>query len=232
MLWHGAQMTKLAEDIASTYFKFCVHHRNFEHIMLWMDNCSSQNKNWTLFSMMVKLVNSNHVAAEDITLQFLCTRHTFMSADSVHAQVERQLKKQKYTWDFQDYVDSCKNVKGSEVIAMKRKDFLDWPDLSSKWKLKNAMNYLDEMVVIKFTRGKHHMEFKRSHNDVDFETCDFLKIKDLKALQAGATIELPPCKPTTGIEAVKKKTIISNLVPLMPVHKRVFWENLPEADEE
>ena len=52
MLWHQGIAGRNDEDIASTFHKFLYSpvNRDKNHIILWMDNCSAQNKNWTMFS--------------------------------------------------------------------------------------------------------------------------------------------------------------------------------------
>lgn len=41
------------EDIISTFCKFFIEKRDVEEHVLWLDNCSSQNKNWALFSFLI-----------------------------------------------------------------------------------------------------------------------------------------------------------------------------------
>ena len=59
-----------------------------KHIIIWMDNCGPQNKNWTLYTALTAAVNSkDHPYLESITLKYFEVGHTFMSADSFHHQV-------------------------------------------------------------------------------------------------------------------------------------------------
>ncbi|GFR62101.1 LINE-1 retrotransposable element ORF2 protein [Elysia marginata] len=46
VVWHEAIAGRLAQDICSTYWNFFLEkQRDTEHIVLWADNCSAQNKN-------------------------------------------------------------------------------------------------------------------------------------------------------------------------------------------
>ena len=58
MMWHQGIAGRNDEDIASTFHKFlyCPVNSDKNHIIWWMDNCSAQNKNWTMFSALVALV--------------------------------------------------------------------------------------------------------------------------------------------------------------------------------
>jgi len=46
--------------------------------MFWLDNCSSQNKNWVMFSMMIVLVNQDD-GPQSITLRYFVPGHTHMA---------------------------------------------------------------------------------------------------------------------------------------------------------
>ena len=84
MLWHQGIAGHNDEDIASTFYKFLYSpvNRVKNHIILWMDNCSADNKNWTMFSALVALVNGwSESALESITLKFFEAGHSYMSAD-------------------------------------------------------------------------------------------------------------------------------------------------------
>lgn len=87
VLWHEAISGRCKEDIVSTFYKFFIEKRDVEEHVLWLDNCSSQNKNWTLFSFLIYIINSDLIKATKIQLNFFEPGHTFMSADSFHHQV-------------------------------------------------------------------------------------------------------------------------------------------------
>lgn len=92
VLWNEALAGRKAEEIASTFYKALLEERDVEHILYWCNNCSAQNKNWILFTMLVSVVNSNLIVANDITIKYFEPGHTFMSADSVHHGVEMSMK--------------------------------------------------------------------------------------------------------------------------------------------
>ena len=60
VLWHEAQMGRNDEDMASSFVKAfqASQLRDFKHIVLWLDNFSGQNKNWTLFTTLTYFGNS------------------------------------------------------------------------------------------------------------------------------------------------------------------------------
>lgn len=125
---------------------------------MWLDNCAAQNKNWTLYSYLIYLINSAEVSFESITLRYLEVGHTFMAADEFHHRVERSLKTKKRVYDFEDF---CKAVSdtGSRTIVKKMiiQDFFDFEDCSSTFKLKNSnpRAYLNGIAEANFRRGFH-----------------------------------------------------------------------------
>jgi hypothetical protein len=86
--WNEGIAGRSAGEYTSTFYAAIKQERDVKHFVYWLDNCSGQNKNWTLFSALTILVNSDQIEAEDVTLKFFEPGHTFMSADSVHAGVE------------------------------------------------------------------------------------------------------------------------------------------------
>ena len=92
--------------------------RDVRHLVIWMDNCGPQNKNWTLYPTLVQAVNDNTNTLKTITLKYFEAGHTFMSADSFHHQVEKEAKSQGYLYDFKDFCQVCRQsweVDGYEV---------------------------------------------------------------------------------------------------------------------
>ena len=72
---------------------FLLEIRDCENVILWLDNSSVQNKNWTIFSMLVVLINCNDIKAKTVTLKYFQPGHTFMSADAAHSWIEREIKR-------------------------------------------------------------------------------------------------------------------------------------------
>lgn len=52
-IWHEAIAGRKCEDIVSTYHHFFLFHREAKKIIIWLDNCAGQNKNWTFLSYLV-----------------------------------------------------------------------------------------------------------------------------------------------------------------------------------
>lgn len=100
---HEAISGRKKDDIVSCFRAFFIQNRDLKHIVLWLDNCAAQNKNWGLFSYLVYLINSKEVNLQTVTMRYLEVGHTYMSADEFHHQVELSLKRKKRLYNFEDF---------------------------------------------------------------------------------------------------------------------------------
>lgn len=221
VVWHEAIAGCKDEDIASAFNKFLKANRDARDITIWADNCSGQNKNWTLFTMLTTLVNSNNLlSAETIRIKFFEPGHTFMAADSSHAQIERQMRKMGKLYDFDDFVQ-CVKASNCVTLEMAHLDFKGWQSGLSYHRIKQIepRPCLSNMVYVEFRRGFTSFFYKETF-DGDLKELAFLK----------GNFELAegiPMKVPRGIEPLKKEDILQKLIPLMPMNRRMFWENLP-----
>ena len=84
------------------------------------------------------------------------------------------------------------------------------------------------MVVAHYKRGSTNMHYKSAHSDENFKCADFLKAKFKKQVENGKV--LPPMTEYKGVQAERKKGIISNLLPLMPENRKAFWLNMKTSE--
>lgn len=223
-VWHEATSGRSKKDIASAFYKYFLQNRDLEHVILWVDNCAAQNKNWCLFSFFIYLINCDEVALTYLELKYFESGHTFMAADSFHHAVENSLKRKGKVYDFSDYIDAIrKSYKGVDVVEMAEQSFYDWEDHTSQYKLNKITPrpYLNSMVQVNFKRGERIIWYSQSFQG-PFITLNFLNHKSFKT-----GIRKPKCKEIPrGISDARKQTIISRLGPLFPANRLKFWEDL------
>lgn len=226
-VWHEGITGRSKEDIVSTFYAFFLQYRDSPRIILWLDNCSSQNKNWCFLTFLIYVVNSDEMAIDEINIQYFVPGHTFMSADSFHHQVEAALKKQKKTYDFKDFSDAVQSANKSkvEVKEMKHTDFFLWKDFKSQQKLQKAENrlYLADIVSIKAVRGSYVLKCKTDLEQDDYITLDFLCKKNMK--KNGIATPSPLSAPC-GVPLEKRESILKNLDTVLPKNRKQFWEEL------
>lgn len=229
-IWYEAISGRKKDDIISCFRAFFLQNRDFKHLVLWLDNCASQNKNWTLYSYMIHLINSAEVSFDSITFKYLEVGHTYMAADEFHHRVELAMKKKKRIYDFEDFHQAVLNTSKNNVPIVKKmnvEDFCKFEDCSSVYKLQNSSPraYLKDMCQITFRRGHNVLFYKTDFEDEEY-TLDFLKLKNIKN-----GIPHPKRNNTCrGITSQRKQNIITQLGPLMPESRRLFWEHLPVND--
>ena len=91
VVWHQGMMGRNEEDVVSAYLK-ALEQPEFNsrpEVVIWADNCSTQNKNWTLIStlagMMAEMYPGSTVL-DTITIKYFEAGHTFMSFTSPSLQ--------------------------------------------------------------------------------------------------------------------------------------------------
>ncbi|KAK4882975.1 hypothetical protein RN001_006294 [Aquatica leii] len=227
-LWHDAIAGREKEEIVSSFNAFFLHYRDIKHFVLWVDNCSGQNKNWTLLSFLVYIVNSDAIAAVDICIKYFEPGHTFMSADSFHHQVELSLKKQKKTYDFDDFVTAVTkaNSKKVEVKTMQCTDFFKWQDFSSQTNIKNIdlCLYLANITQIVANREFFSLKYKLTNNSDNIYEMNVLQNRILKKRLPSLKVFTSSC----GVPRSKKETLLKNLKTIIPSNRLQFWKNLEE----
>lgn len=60
VLWHEALFGRTKDEIISAYYHL-LFHRDAKNMIIWVDNCLAQNKNWKLFSFLIYIINSDEI---------------------------------------------------------------------------------------------------------------------------------------------------------------------------
>ena len=71
--------------------------------------------------MLVGVVNAADSYIGVITIKYLTTGHTFMSADNFHRSVKREMKKMDKVYNFEDFAGCVSNA--GDNVTMKYNDF-------------------------------------------------------------------------------------------------------------
>ena len=66
--------------------------REYDHLIIWADNCGGQNKNYALFQTLFTAMQSQFVQFNKVTIKYFVAGHSFMAADAFHAAVECSIK--------------------------------------------------------------------------------------------------------------------------------------------
>jgi hypothetical protein len=216
IIWHDAIAGRNAEHLASAYLKF-FQNIEAQHVTIWLDNCSAQNKNWKLLTFTGNIINSNQVTQKTIIYKFFSSGHTFMSSDSFHHKIESSLKNGK-VYDYEMFAHRIATTRYGGtypiVVQMKCSDFAE------KLESIKANNVkISEMVTVRFERGNLGFEYKTNFNDDNWTRVDHLE-------EVSADYMFASQKCDKGIEEQRKIGIIKNIMPLIPAEHQDFWINL------
>ncbi|XP_050497594.1 uncharacterized protein LOC126882239 [Diabrotica virgifera virgifera] len=226
VVWHEGLGDRSGSSIIDAIYCFINKHRDTKKFIIWSDNCTAQNKNYILYTSLIQIVNQVN-GPDEITIKYLTKGHTHMSADGVHGNIESNIRK-KNIYDFDDLKIAIEQSRAGLLVIE--------PTLGNKWQKKkrsvrknneteDPLNgfYLKDLVEVKFVKTKRTLFYKKDFNEADYEIIDFLqkKFDEKKPIERDYRIR--------GIESHKKKEIIQKLLPLMPMNRRKFWEDLPEC---
>ena len=230
--WHQGEGNRCAQEICSTYSKFLNAFRDVKNFTFWVDNCSAQNKCWYLYNFLCHAVNSKAEMLQSVTLKYFERGHSFMSADSYHHLVEKEMSVKRNVYDFEDFL-SVLNVHGF-AIEMRHNDFINVPrGVSDQSKFTAQKPLMDSITVAMFRRGSTKLFWKENFSD-EFKSAEFLQKKIAENLTKDDDKEFPPLYPygSPGINISRKKDIIDKLLPLMPSNRRKFWEEIKSFGED
>ncbi|XP_053626057.1 uncharacterized protein LOC128683960 [Plodia interpunctella] len=226
VLWHEAWAGRDGNNIVDAFAALLEKQRDVQHLVIWCDNCTSQNKNWILFTSLVILVNAGFSSIETINLKYLTKGHTHMTADSVHGNIETQIKRREAIYDYEDYKDAVQNSRNNlDIVEVQKKYQWVKKRRSPRRNSDDVLNTLtlNSLVDVKFVNGSRNMFYKLDFDD-QYKEVDFL-VKKFDVKRLPETIDGP-----RGIKQSKRDGILTKLVPLMPTNRKQFWLNLPVSD--
>lgn len=225
VMWHEAIRGRCASEVASAYYNLIKSlSSKVTKLMFWVDNCSAQNKNWTLFSSFVCFVNSEW-GPDEITLKYFEPGHSYMAADSVHGRISTEMKKYPNIYDFDQLLDIIKkSSKKTKCLVLNISDFFPFTD-GCKQRKNNNIPLLDTIKVVQFRKGSTSLFYKKHIFDDIFIESAFLKNKFEVKLPAAPYLE------PLGLNTKKKEKILNILCTLFDdERKKLFWIYLPSND--
>ena len=110
--WHEALAGLSAVEMASSLVRFLKseHLADGDSLVLWLDNCSYQNKSYVLFQALLSTIHLRLIPFREVTLKYFIPGHSFMAADSFHARVEQQLTSEETVLNFSSFRAACEQL--------------------------------------------------------------------------------------------------------------------------
>ena len=93
---HEAIAGRTAVEMASSVLMFSQspHLEDGNSLVLWLDNFEYQNKSYVLFEALLSAIHCRLVPFQEVVLKYSVAGHSFMTADSFHARIEEEMKKE------------------------------------------------------------------------------------------------------------------------------------------
>lgn len=235
-IWPESISGRTANDMLSCFYKVIKKYAHLKKITFWLDNCSSQNKNWNLFQHIILLINSNDIQVDQILFKFFESGHTFMAADSFHGAVENKMRHERVvTFEHFKSVVGCakKNV---DVLDMEVADFFQAELTVSQYTLNlcKPRPYVDTMRKVVFQKGRYELGYASNINSEDLVYCKLFSKKQLRliekdtfSLEANVRWQKSP----RGIEADRKASLLAVVVPVITEEEKPFFIDLPTKQQ-
>lgn len=224
VLWHEAVKGRTAQDVTSAFYNALIRlDAETKHVIFWADNCTAQNKNWTIFTACITFVNENW-GPESITFKYFEPGHSFMKADSVHGQIGKKWNKTPEVLDFEDLEKLIKSSnKNNHVISLHAQDFKLFENGCMTRKKGTVVPKLNDIKTVQFRKGSRKLFYQLELEGDDFSEVNILNQK--------FKLSLPDsCSSSRGLNSTKKDNIVKQLLPHMPPRKQIFWNNLPSEE--
>lgn len=225
VLWHEAIKGRNAPDVVSAYYNVLIKlNTETKHVVFWADNCTAQNKNWTLFTACIIFVNEKW-GPETITFKYFEPGHSFMKADAIHGQIGKKWNKTPEVLDYEDLENLITAAnKRNNIISLHAEDFKPFENGCMQRKKGSSLPKVNELKSVQLRKGSKKLFYKLELEEDKFIEAAILNPKFKLSLPESS--EFSP----RGLNAKKKETIVKQLLPHMPPRKQIFWTNLSSSE--
>lgn len=238
-VWDESTSGRSAGDITSCFDKvvgWCCSN-GVEKVTFWLDNCSSQNKNWNLFLYLILLLNAKTTKVKEVILKFFESGHTFMAADSFHAAVEKAMRHGNPTSTFPEFKQVVKKAKQNVVVVdMAANDFFEMKMTVSQYTLNRCKTrpYIENIRKIVLKKGSFEMSYYSSVDDSgEMLSCCIMSKKQMKTVDDKyfSLANILRRKLPIGISTERKQALLNVILPVIKEEQKQFWNDLPEQKE-
>ena len=222
ILWNEAITGRKGPNVTSA-FPQLIRQCNEDHIWLWADNCSGQNKNWYLFTGLAQCVNTWE--PETITIKYLEKGHTFMVAGTMHGNIGKLFHKTNTVATFDDFVQLCEKANNNIKAIVLDLPFI-YP-ISKKARTRSStkvkMPLMKSIAEVQFKKGSSMLHYKESFLEESYITVNFLQPSFLK--KDGLKTFPAPRTERRGIAQSKRDNIVNTLKGV-PQSAHSFWNSI------
>ena len=237
-VWNETIGKRGAREISSCLYQYIMKNFNDptkDHIILYSDSCTGQNRNYIISVLMLRLL-SDLPHLKYIIHRFPEPGHSFLPNDRDFGQIEKLIKKKDAIYVPAEYVEIMKKARKSpspfDVVDMTTSDFVD---VSRGVNFKNLSHPVDNdgepfnwFHIHEFLYEKDSFGFKFKYNLTDnYRTC-FYGAAKRRGRPNEPIFNESPIRFPNGIPLKKAKynDLQELLAYIPPVHHH-FFESLP-----
>lgn len=233
-MWHEGEGGRGGNQIATCLFLELINlPPDIKRVILYSDTCGGQNKNSHVAAMFLTVMQRNKFL-ETIDHKFMVSGHSHMECDVDHALIEKQKKKLEmeisHPHDWYQLVRTVGKRRKFLVKELTHDMFLNFADLyknSLVLRKKDSMRHpfkWHDAQWFRYTKEPEKVYFKKSLDDEE-------QFKEISFARRGKTETLSPgqCYSRKPPISEEKKSNLIDLLPLISVHFRQFYLDLPTS---
>jgi len=199
-MWHEGTAGRGSSDIASCMLKFLEDQpETTKKVVLFSDTCGGQNRN-KFFCTMVLYALHNSANITQVDHLYMESGHSQMECDSVHACIEREIRKQNINAPM-DYYAAVEHARKPpyNVLRMDTDDFKDFSGLTkqlirnrTKDDKKATVHWLNikHFRYLKGESGKIFFKYDTDTNNTTFRTLNITQGRGRRT--TAIPVSLPP----------------------------------------
>lgn len=233
-VWTENQASRGSKEVTSSLLTALEHEeslRNIDHLVIWSDSCSGQNKNFLMVCLYQYLIYKGLFKVIDH--KFPEVGHTYLDSDRDFGRIEKNLRKHQNVYSPEEYRQIiAKSSKKNQVLDMKD-HFRDMEDLPTKMKLynrkvdvvKNKLKFRDNVKWIRVTEYGSYL-YKPCYD----EYTPFMKVDISKSRKETPRLEVPVDIPRLlrPFESLKKEKVenLKEQLKFVPEHHRWWYQQI------
>ncbi|KAJ8946648.1 hypothetical protein NQ314_008820 [Rhamnusium bicolor] len=234
LMWDESVGGRGGNEIASSLVSYmsAMKDSESEHIIVWSDNCPSQNHNIQMILGYFYIMTIKQ-SIKIIDHKFLLRGHTHMEVDSIHSQIEREMKRLPSfaimtPWDWQQLARMCGTKNKFEVVEMEIPDFKNFNNLIDN---SNSLYCLNKQKNKKL-ESPGTLYFKTSFTDENFEEIDFNRKSRSRIKPTITGMELRPVRENRRPISTQKYNHLQKLLKWIPSRFHHFYNTLPHENSQ
>lgn len=217
-MWPENVAKRGSDEIASILYKhFKENPQQYEKLIVYSDNCSGQNKNWSVICLWHQLVKEK--IFKTIEHRFQVVGHTHLPSDRDFAIIERYkrryLKEVYVPDDWYKAVQKSRRKNPFSVIVISQEDILCFKDLQNQIVKKTLTDQKEKLgfskiIAFKFTHETTNVMFIKHDFNEEFKPVSIGK----RGLRAAVAINFQDLKKKYAEPVALNPKKISNLCEL------------------